>query len=74
MAHVRKRKLPQQPRRYEQRTRGMSKEEKQTLKDLVATYKKAEVCLLDSLQCRVAQSASRMLRNVDTDDLDVDAF
>ena len=37
MAHIRK--LAQQPRRYEQRTRSMSKEEKQTLKDLVAMYK-----------------------------------
>ena len=38
MAHIRK--LSQQPRRYEQRTRCMSKEDKQTLKDLVAMHKK----------------------------------
>ena len=38
MAYVRK--LAQQPRRFEQRTRAMSKEEKQTLQDLVGMYKK----------------------------------
>ena len=37
MAHLRK--LAQQPIRFEQRIRGMSKEEKQTLKNLVAMYR-----------------------------------
>ena len=38
MAHVRR--LAQQPKRFDQRSTGMSPEEKQALKDLVAMYEK----------------------------------
>ena len=52
----------------------MSKEEKQTLKDFVAMYKKAEDSFLDSFAAEVVQRPSRMLRKVDTDELDFGAL
>jgi hypothetical protein len=72
MAHLRK--LARQPRNIEQRTRGMSKEEKQTLKDLVAIYKKPEDSFEDSFDADDAQRPSRRLRKVDTDELDFEAL
>ena len=47
MTHLRK-KLAHQPRRFEQRTKDMTKAEKQTLKDLVAMYKKPEDNFVDN--------------------------
>ena len=44
----------------------MSKEEKHTLKDLVAMYKKPEDNFVDSFQCRQTQS--------DTDELNFEAW
>ena len=66
-------KLPQQPKMYEQRTRGMSKEEKQSLKDLVAMYKKAEDNIVDSVDAEGVQRPGRMSRKVDIDQLDFEA-
>ena len=67
-------KLGQQPRRYEQRTKGMSKEETQALKDLVAMYKKAEDSCVDSFDAEDVQRPIRMLRKVDIDELDFEAL
>ena len=63
MAHVRK--LAQQPRRFEQRTRGMSKEETQSLKDLVAMYKKPEDNFVNSFESEDVPTPARRLRKVD---------
>ena len=51
----------------------MSKEEKHTLKGLVAMHNKAEYNLLDSFNAEAVRSANRMLRKVDTDELGFDA-
>ena len=72
MAHLTR--LAQQPRRFEQRTRGMSKHEKQTLMDLVAMYKKPDDSFVDSFESEAAQRPSRRLRKVDTDELDFGAL
>ena len=72
MAHLRK--LAQQPGRFEQRTRGTSKEEKHTLQGLVAMYKKPEDSFVDSFESEDLQTPSRRLRKVDTDELDLEAL
>jgi hypothetical protein len=72
MAHIRK--LAQQPRRYEQRTRGMSQGEKLTSKDFVAMYKKPEDSFVDSVEAEDAQTTTRRLRNVDTDELNFEVL
>jgi hypothetical protein len=72
MAHVRK--LSQQPRRFDQRTRGLSQEEKQTLKDLVAMHKKPEDAFVDSFEPEDAHTTNRVLRKVDTDELSFNSF
>ena len=50
MAHTRK--LAQQPRRSEQGTSGMSKEAKQTLKDLVARHQRTALWTVSSQRMR----------------------
>ena len=68
------RKLAQQSRRFEQRTRGASKEETQALKDHVAMYKKPEDSFVNSFESKDAQTPTRRLRQVDTEDLNFDAL
>jgi hypothetical protein len=53
MARVRK--LAQQPKRFDQRTKGMSPEEKQALKDLVAIYKTPQDSFVDSFESQDLQ-------------------
>jgi hypothetical protein len=48
MAHVRK--LAQQPKRLDQRTKGLTPEEKQALKELLAMYKKSEGSFVDKFE------------------------
>ena len=72
IAHLRK--LAQQPRRFEQRTRGMSKEDKLTLKDLVAMYKNPEDSFVDSFESEDVQTPNKRLRKVDTGKLDFEAL
>jgi hypothetical protein len=72
MAHVRK--LAQQPKRFDQRTKCMSPEEKQALKDLVAMYKKPEDSFVDSFDAEDVQRANNMLRRVGTDELGFEAL
>ena len=73
MAHIRK--LGQQPKRFDQRTKGLSKEEKHTLKDRVAMYKKPEGSFVDIFESLdVQEPPLRRLRKVDTDELDFNSL
>ena len=72
MAHVRK--LAQQPKRFDQRAKGMTPEEKQALKDLVAMYKKPEESFVDSFESQDLEDPPRKLRKVDTDEMDFQAL
>ena len=72
MAHVRK--LAKQARRFEQRTKGMSNEETQSLKDLVAMYKKPEDNCVNNFESEDVQTPTKRLRKVGTKDLNCDAL
>jgi hypothetical protein len=72
MAHVRK--LAQQPKRFDQRTKGLSPEEKQALKDLVAMHKKSEGNFVDNFESQDLENPPRRLRKVDTDEMDFQAL
>ena len=52
----------------------MSNEKKQTLKDLVAMYKKPLYNCAESFESEDVQRPSKRLRKVDTDELDFEAL
>jgi len=72
MAHVRK--LAQQPKRFDQRTKGLTPEEKQALKELLAMYKKSEGSFVDKFESQDLEDRPRRLRKVDTDEMDFQAL
>jgi len=72
MAHVRK--LAQQPKRFDQRTKGLTPEEKEALKEILAMYKQSEGSFVDKFESQDLEDRPRRLRKVDTDEMDFQAL
>jgi hypothetical protein len=72
MAHVRK--LARQPKRFDQRTKGLTPEEKEALKELLAMYKQSEGSFVDKFESQDLEDPPRRLRKVDTDEMDFQAL